>query len=339
MSRTLEAVFTKPLRLLVIIALLPIIAVGIAYFLPRSYEATANLWALHRYEIIGATGPESDLTATPADTQTTTLTELLQTRDFALEVAKATQLPTTYSSDIRSNPQLLNDTLYDEISKHVLVASQGYNLFSISYTNKDPKVAQEVVAAVIHFYGLQSQSISVTEGERLLASYQTQLIQAQQTADKAAAAEQRYLAAHPSLVNEILKSNPQYGELSDPQYAQLHEATLQAQAVVQNIQNSIATVNQSISAQGSNSDGLFKIFDAPTVPTKAVSRVRLFLIAGGIGLGVALLGCALYLLIVVRRDRAIYTESDLLTITSYPVILQLPGLERSASTLLLKQSL
>ena len=89
MRRTLEAIFRHPLQLILLLVLFPTIGVAIAYFLvPRTYQATASLWALHRYEIIGTTGPESDLTSTPAQTQATALSELLQTRSFALTIAQ-----------------------------------------------------------------------------------------------------------------------------------------------------------------------------------------------------------------------------------------------------------
>ena len=89
MTRTLEAIFRHPLQLLILIILPPIIAVAVAYFMtPRTYQSTASVWALQRYFVIGATGPESNLAAFPAQTQATALTELLQTRTFALAVAQ-----------------------------------------------------------------------------------------------------------------------------------------------------------------------------------------------------------------------------------------------------------
>jgi len=319
---TLEAIFRRPLRLLLLLIALPLLGAAVAYLLPRSYQATASLWALHRYIVIGATGPESDLLSTPAQTQATALSELLQSRTFALSVAKGTDLPSTYSASIQANPQMLDDTLFTEISTKVLVTPQGYNLFVVTYTNNDPQVAWQVVKTVIDEYAVQSQSFSVVEAQQLLDAYQTQLTKAKQEADAAAAAETQYLQAHPNLTPNDL--------LSDPQYALLHSQTQQAQATVLNLETAIATVNQEVSDQGSGPDTLFTELDAPQIPVQPVSRLKLFLIAGGAGLGVALLACMLYILMMVRRDHAIYSPLDLKKVTLFPVVLELPHLSREA---------
>src|SRR2546421_7366584 len=147
---------------------------------PRTYQSTASLWALHRYQVIGVTGPESDLLSTPAQTQATALSELLQSRVFALSVAHATSLSSTLDASVQKDPQLRDDALFNEISQHVQVGAQGYNLFTITYVNHNPEVAQQVVQAVIQNFGLQSQGFSVVEGQLLLESYQTELVKAKQ---------------------------------------------------------------------------------------------------------------------------------------------------------------
>src|SRR5258708_15324201 len=95
MRRTLEAIFRRLWLLLLLIVLLPSVSIAVVYFLPRTYQTTASLWALRRYDIIGATGPETNVYATPADTQATALTEFLQTRTTALTIAKTTNLAST----------------------------------------------------------------------------------------------------------------------------------------------------------------------------------------------------------------------------------------------------
>src|SRR5260370_442274 len=103
------------MRLLFLLLLLPGLSVALVYFLPRSYQASTSLWALRRYIIIGATGPEPDLQATPAETQATALNELLQSRSFALTVANATSLASTLSASVRQDAQQRDDALYQDI--------------------------------------------------------------------------------------------------------------------------------------------------------------------------------------------------------------------------------
>jgi hypothetical protein len=331
MSRTLEVIFRRPLSLLVLIVLLPIVGVAVAYFLPRTYQVSASLWALRRYEVIGASGPESDLTSTPAETQATALSELLLVRSFALSVANATSLPSTLDPAVQANPQARDDALYTEISTKVKVTAGGYNLFVVSYENKYPDVTQQVVASVIKNYGLQSEGFTVVEGQILLEGYQTQLTQAQQQAAATTQAETKYIAAHPQ--------EKQADLVNDPQYAYLHAQTLQAQATLQNIQTEIATINQEISAEGKASESLFKVLDAPVVPVKPVSRLKTLIFGGAIGLGLALAACTLYIIITLRRDRTMFSVSDLRKVSPYPVVLQLPLLTTATKELLIKPPL
>jgi hypothetical protein len=86
MNRVLELIFSRLVLLLMLLAVPLLIAVGIMYLQPRQYEASATLIALRRYEVVGATGPESDLTATPAVTQAAAITEILQTQSVALAI-------------------------------------------------------------------------------------------------------------------------------------------------------------------------------------------------------------------------------------------------------------
>ena len=334
MRRTLEAIFRRPFQLLLLIIVLPVLGVAVAYFvIPRTYQTTATLWALRRYEIIGATGPESDLQATPADTQATALTELLQSQAFALLIAKESNVVSTLNlgSSVLSDPLRLDDALYAEISKHVLAVSDGYNLFTISYANHDPEVAQRVVAAVIKNYGIQSQTFSVAEAQQLLNNYNTQLAKAQQNVNAAVAAELKYAQQHPDLTKADLAT--------DPQYVQLDTQKQQAQTTLQNIQTNISTVNQEMAAEGSSANSLFQVLDAPVANYVPTSRTKDYLIAGVVGLVVALLACTLYIVILVRRNRAVYTAVELQEASVFPVIMQLPTLAPETLPMLVKRTL
>jgi capsular polysaccharide biosynthesis protein len=247
--RTLEAIFRHPLQLLILIVVLPIIGVGFAYFgTVKTYQSTASLWALRSYGIMNSTASGNAPASTLASTQATALTELLQTRAFALSVVKGIDLAPTLglSSSVMADPQQLQDALFNEISKKVLVTAQGTNnLFQISYTNRNPTVTQQVVQSVISNYGSQSLKLS----------------------------------------------------------------------------------------QDNSSQALYEIIDAPQIPTRPLSSSQKYLIGGGIGLGVALLASIIYLVILVRRDDAIYSAEDLQNVIDFPVVMQLPNLTPTAVSL------
>jgi hypothetical protein len=319
--RVFEAIFRHPLRLILLLVLLPSLGAAVAYLIvPRTYSVTATLWALKRFEVIGATGTESNLLATEATTQATALDELLQTRAFDIAVGSQANLASTLDPKVASDPTMRDDAIVAEVSKHVTVTPQSTYLFSITYANTHPQTAQKVVAAVINNYSSQSTELTVFEGQRQLDSYNAQLSQALKDQADAVNAEAQYLRAHPELA-----TNP--GQLpNDPQYAQLHLATQQAQSTVQSLQDKIAGLQQQIGSVGSGPDTLFKVIDAPRVPDRADSRTKELALAGGVGLAVALLACVLIVVVSVRRDRALYNALDVATLTPVPVIMQIPRL-------------
>lgn len=326
MNRTLEAIFRRPLRLLIMLLLLPIVGVTIGFFLPRAYESTATLWATRRYEIIGSTGSESNLLATPAQTQATAMTELLQSHTFALDVANITDLPSTIPP---GDTQARENALFEEVSQNVYVSVVGTNSYIITYSHENAQIAQQVVDAVIEHFATQSQTFSVIEAQRQVQILKSQLPAANEEAQVAAEAVNEYRAAHPNLSPTDLEN--------DAQYQLLNTQAETTRGNVQSIQAEITRLNQAISSQGegaSNGEGLFRIVDAPIAPTRPASLTRQLLIAGGAGLGVALLAITIYLVILIRRDRAIYTIQDLQKITMLPVALQIPQLNKPALSLL-----
>ena len=101
---------------------------------------------------------------------------------------------------------------------------------------------------------------------------------------------------------------------------------LHAQFAVQTIQNEITTIKQAVNTQGTTANSLFQVIDAPALLNRPVSRLKLYPTAGGVGLGLSILAYALYIVMLVRRDHAVYTPFDLQKVTTTPVIMQFPQL-------------
>lgn len=327
-NRIFEIIFRRFIRLLVPIVLLPAVGVLIAFSQPRSYQSTATLWALHTYQIIGATDtpidPQSNTPLTPAQSQVNTLTELLGTQDFSVAVAKESSLAATLhlSSSTLASPEMLDNAYLQEISHHVHVTALGYDTFSISYTNENPEEAQKVVEQIIQNYAQQTQQLIALQGKNLLQSYQSQLGQAKQNLDSALAAEASYVSQHPGVAGA--------GVSTDPKYVLLQTQVQQASDAYSTILKNISTVNQQI--EGANSGNLFQVLDTPMVGLPA-SRLTSFLLAGGAGLGLALLASVLYILILVRRDQTVHSAPDLEEVIALPVLMQLPQLTSATKEL------
>ncbi|HEX6542021.1 MAG TPA: hypothetical protein VF040_09730 [Ktedonobacterales bacterium] len=321
MTKVLEILFRNKIKLLVLL-LLPVLVSGVVVFvLPRSYEVTARLLALRRYQVLGATGPESDLQSSPAATQATALIELLQTENFDLAVAKDTDLG-NHIGVPASDTQRWQDAIYTEISTQVQVSAPSYSLVVITYSNKDPEVAAQVVKAVITHYGVESATHAIAEGQELLNNYQGQLIAAKQEADSATQAAAQYLKDHHLTFADAS---------TDPQYQLLTKRAEQAQATLTSIQTNINSVNQQIVTIGAGGKGMYTIVDPPQVPAQPTSRSKSLVLGGAIGLGLGLLASVGYFLILVRLDQSIYSSADVSELADYPVLIQIPQLPRRSA--------
>jgi uncharacterized protein involved in exopolysaccharide biosynthesis len=316
MTKVIEILFRRKWGLLALLLLPILLSLAVAYKLPRQYQASAGLWALRRYEIIGATGPETDLTSTPAETQATTVSELLQSRSFALAVAYDTDLPRALAP---ANPgtQNLQDALYTEISTNVTATPLGYNRFSITYTNSNQAIALQVVKAVVEHYGNESANQSTAEGQQLLNNYAAQLAADQQQAQKDTQAAAQYL--------QVTQLTPQQAGL-EPRYQQLAAQVAQDDVIVGTVETEITIIKQQLASLSLGSAGEYIVIDAPTVPNRPVSRTKMFLLGGSIGLIAGLLATVIYFLILYRMDQLLYSLADVRLSTSYPVLVQIPQL-------------
>lgn len=313
MQRVLEIVFSRWIQLIALLVVPVVIALGIVLAQPRQYEASATIWALRRYEVVGATGAESDLNATAAETQATAITEILQTKTFALAIARQANLASTYSASARSNQDQLDSAMFDDISTHVTATPVGAYIVSITYDNKSPAIAKAVVKAAIDEYGTSAAAFATSESKQLLLIYQEQLQQAQGASKTATAAAATYLREHPGADTN-----------QDPQYQALTTAATNAVGNVTQIQGQIDTINNTIQTIGVGSNTLFKVVDQPATGASPISRSKTLIEGVAIGVVVGLLACIIFIVIMMRRDRSIYSVADLRKITEAPVLLQIP---------------
>lgn len=315
MQRVLEIVFSRWIQLLALFALPVVIAAGIVMTQPREYQASATLLALRRYSVVGATGAEQDFSATPASTQTTALMEVLQTKSFDMAVAQDANLAKTLPPSVQESPDQLDSAIFDDLSTHVTPTTVGYQVLSITYVNRSPAVAKAVVAAVVKEYGVFASQFAVSESQQLLLIYQDELLQTKSAAQKAADAVANYLRDHPNATTS-----------RDPFFAELQSNADSAQQAVTSVQNQIDQINNTVLTLGTDTNTLFKVVDAPATAAQPVSRTKILLTGGAIGLVIGILFCILFVVVVMRRDRSIYSVTDLQRITEAPILMQIPRL-------------
>jgi uncharacterized protein involved in exopolysaccharide biosynthesis len=232
-------------------------------------------------------------------------------------------LPATYSASTRANTALVDETIFNDISTHVQATDIGYNLISITYDNPSPAVAQRVVQAVVNQYGISASQFATGESQQLLLIYQQQLQQAQAASSQATSAAATYLRSHPDATIQ-----------NDPHYNVLQNNATNALSSVNSVQDIISQINTEMATIGSGSNTLFSVVDKPSAGSRPVSRTKVLLTGGAIGLTVGLLACIVFIVIMMRRDRSIYSVSDLQRVTGAQVLMQIPQMP----TIILAQS-
>jgi len=320
MRRALEIVFRQQRQFLLLVTLLSALSLVIGFFIPRPYQASASIWAANRYNLTDATwasqwyrilGVDNGV---PAQVQAGALTELLNTRAFALQVANATDLPKRMST---ASQQQRDDALYADISHNVKVAVAGNNLVLITYTNADAHIALQMVGATVQAFAKASQQLAVQSGQELLTADQAQLAALQNAANQAVADLQAYRAAHP-------RETPSE-QANDPQYQTLSQQVTNANNYVQSLQSQIGQLQLQLATIGWQPDAFFTVQDTPAMIPSPTSRAQTLLLALAVGLAVALAIASLYLAAVMRADHAVYIAADVKSCLSVPVLAEIPA--------------
>jgi uncharacterized protein involved in exopolysaccharide biosynthesis len=147
-------------QLLLLLVAPIVISLAVALALPNTYQAKATLWALRLYQTdtsqagVAAVSAASSGQPTPAGTQAAVLTELLQTHVFVASVAEAAGIGSASGSQAPGTPTPPSDAVLSALAHQVQVAAKGDHLVAITYSSDDPRMAQQVIAAVIQQYAI-----------------------------------------------------------------------------------------------------------------------------------------------------------------------------------------
>jgi len=324
--RVFEAIFGHWMRV-VLLMLVPLVAgAAVAFTAPRKYQVTASLLAVQAFATIGVNGPITDPYASAAQTQATVLEELLQTRTFNLAVGQQTDIASTFDAATRANPQKLDDAIAADISTNTVVAPGGGYLYTITYTGKSPTVAVQVVSAIIKEFGPAITQVANADGKQLQDFYQ------QAVRDDTKAWQAAVAAASACVRTSTVPS----AAVQDPECVALEGQRDQAAATLQHAKDALNQVESQM-ALNTGQSGFFTVYDAPQKPIAPQSRAKTIImyVVGGFVLG--LFAAALYILILLRRDRTIVDPRDLERAVGYPVLVELPALPGPSASMLVQR--
>lgn len=290
MERYVETFFRFKWVFLFILVLVPTLGVGYAIDQRQVlYQSTGTVWA-DKPAYLDIATTDWNIYISAAENQAGNVSEFLQTNSFALDVLGQTDLRSSLTT-----PALAQTTLTD-LRKNVSIRPIGTHLIAISYSDTQPKVAQQVVQAIIDTFDKEVLSSATAQNSVALSFYQKKLQDATTKANDTTASLRAYLGAHPELLQGSTGSQAQVSQLVAnaafaAQHPDLVKLVQDQQADVKLEQQYQDQVNQIEFSQSSQSVGTaqsFRIMDAPTVPTQPVSSKKKMALEIGIAVGAAL---------------------------------------------------
>lgn len=298
------------------------------------YTSTGTVWAEKpAYLTIAST--DWNQWDTPAQNQANNVQEFLQTNSFALDVLNQTDLRGSLTTPLATQITLAT------LRKNVSVRSVGTHLLAISYSDEQPKAAQQVVQAIIDTFNKEVLSSADSQNSVALAFYQKQLADATAQANDATAALRSYLNAHPELTNGSAGPPVPVSQLianaslaaQHPELVKLIQDQTAATAQQTKLQDNVDQIEFSQSSAAVGTAQSFRIMDAPIVPTTAVTSKKKLLLPIGIAGLAALLFVAGGVIIMTLLDSTLRSARVASQRLPVPVFVAVPLLKERRNSL------
>jgi uncharacterized protein involved in exopolysaccharide biosynthesis len=290
--------------------LIPIIVIPIlvtAYGLDKLtlYQSTAGLY-VDKPVLLSTDQTGWNTYLSPAQNEATEMVQLLSSQNFVAAVAAKTDLAQRYDLSTDAGKALVYARIIAEVA--VVPSGIGPNILTITVSDKEPHLAQQLVQALLVYYPEYYQKHRLALDQEALTFDQAQL----QVATDAVAADtakiQGYCRLHP---DACATSSTQI----DPALAQLQSQLTQDQQAETNYKASVNSISLDMQATDASSSTFFTVTDPPQLPSKpTLEKKKLVLTYTGGGLAAALALVALIVLIRTQLDRKVYAEDDLVAI-------------------------
>jgi capsular polysaccharide biosynthesis protein len=305
MRRFVAAFFRHPFLLILPAIIIPLIVVFVVRSLASSYTSSATV-----YVVKAAVNTGDNPFSTPAQNLNAGLAEAIKSQQsFVLKIANQTDMPKTYPKGTAG----VDGLMVARIRAGMTITTTGTHYIVITYNDPDPRIAAQVVNAVLPAYIAQSIEFAQQNADNLIAEYRSQLADAQNQYITDSNQYKDYIQQHPDV-------NPD----TDPSLAQL-------QAAVKSDLNNIQTYNTKIQNLTNNTDILsnvpsYSVTDPGLVPTAPTVKTKTTITAmiGGVALG---LGTSLGLIgLLALWDRRIHSRDDLEEAVDLQVLEVVPNL-------------
>jgi uncharacterized protein involved in exopolysaccharide biosynthesis len=295
------------------ILILPVVSTLYGYKTLRAYKCTANLW-VEKPVYLSAQDLGWNPYDSPAGNEATSMSELLQSETFVAGVAAQTGLANTLDLTTRAG----KDAAFAHISGEVVMYPSSTHILVLNVTDRDPTLALQITQGLMQGFTGEYQSHRLQLDQGAITFYSQQLTAAQGAVAQDNAKITQYLDAHPGVPLTTT---------ADPYLAQLEQQLSQDQQQVNSLTQQIAGLRQDMQATNTAAPDLFRVLDAPQLPTSpTVSKKTLVETYTGYGLGAALALVGVIVLALTQLDRKIYSSAEVRAIGD-DLELELPAVE------------
>jgi len=299
--RYVDTFFRHWIIALIPVLVLPVAGAGLALSNRGNTVASSNVWV---NQVSTKQLGYADPLATPASNTAAALTQLLQTESFDVLVAHGSPL---YWNTVALKPNR-NALVVTDLSKNVVILSNGPDLVNISYSSKQPSTGIELLAAILKQAPRQFAELNQQQAASTVAFYTHRKKDAQTRLAHATKALGSYMKTHHLHATEMAAQS-----LFDPAFAALYQA-------VQSTQVDIDNADQQISQATSQSAGnTFLVYDRPSVVQASLSKKSLALDLA-IGLAVALLLSGAFIVGTTALDHSFRYADEVPDLLGVPVL-------------------
>lgn len=239
---------------------------------------------------------------TPAQNEATEMLQLLSSQTFVVAVAAKTDLAQRYDLSTTGGKAQAYTRIVTEVG--ITPSAQGPNILTVSVSDKERHLAQQIVSALLAYYMNYYQTHRLDLDQQAQTYYQGQLQTANGAVAQDSAKLQEYCRQHVDSCNSATQI--------DPTLAQLQSQLAQDQQTVTDLKSTLTTISRDMLGTSASVSELFNVLDQPSLPAKpSLEKKKLLTTYTGGGLAAALALVALIVFIRTQLDRKVYAEDDL----------------------------
>ncbi len=314
MARYVEILFRFRLRFAVLLLLLPAVVGAITILLSPSYKAVAQLWVDDPSYFGGAQPSGWSQYATPAQNETDSLTQLINTRQFSHDLY-------AHLADAIPDPAERTNAV---TNAKVQIIPTGSHLVMMTASCDQKPVCIVVVNRAVDVLR-EEQVADEKENAKAGQAYVTQQLQQAKTSMTTSEdALRRYILTHPGA-----KVDAEPATITDPELSRLALDVQQQRSRVSDLQNQVDRNNSIASQSTAVIQTLPRMVDPPILthgfPLGDGSGIRKGMMYGGATLGIG----AAYLFLLGWVDKTLRNPRDIENRFKVAVVTTIPELQPS----------